>query len=126
MWIPYSTSICTLSILSILSIKRAFGSSNPTVEKLFKPIVQRFPELSTEFSNAATATTEWQNKLTNCRDSCTSFQTLGQVERENAFKSMYYPTYLYIKGLLQRHRSVDPVRPMFIGLSAPQVQTTTC
>lgn len=84
---------------------------------VFIPVVERLPEAAAVLRDDRKVAKMAQDLLANS----TSMQHVPEMERIKQYFEYHIPTYEYLNTLLQRHKAKDPTRPLFIGVSAPQV-----
>jgi hypothetical protein len=106
-----------LGMLSLLSFKAnqfAHALKSTRVLRTFKA---EYPEMEKALSDQRWVE-DTMRKLT-AMSSSLSFST--EADKLIQLGDYYLPVFKYVDALLQRHRSVDSRKPLFIGVSAPQV-----
>jgi hypothetical protein len=89
--------------------------------KLFKELNDKFPEAQQILQNDARMNSMVQELI----DSNNPLAHLSKEEKMSQLANFHVPAYLYVDALLRRHRTKDSTKPIFIGVSAPQVQAGT-
>lgn len=84
---------------------------------IFVPVEEKLPEAALALRDG-TRVAELARRLV---ANSTAMQHISESERTKQYTEYHIPTFEYLNTLLQRHRSKDPIRPMFVGVSAPQV-----
>ena len=85
---------------------------------VLSPVVERLPEAAAVLQDDSKVAKMTQDLLA----SSASMQHVPEKDRAKQYVEYHIPTYEYLSTLLQRHRTKDSARPLFVGVSAPQVQ----
>ena len=107
----FASMICLLLSRSTILIRAARYVS------VFSPVVERLPEAAAVLRDDSKVAKMTQDLLA----SSTSMQHVPEKDRMKQYVEYHIPTYEYLSTLLQRHRAKDSARPLFVGVSAPQV-----
>jgi hypothetical protein len=108
---------CLLGMLLLLSFKAnrfAHALKSTRVLRTFKA---EYPEMERALSDPRWVE-DTMRKLT-AMSSSLSFST--EADKLIQLGDYYLPVFKYVDALLQHHRSVDSRKPLFVGVSAPQV-----
>jgi len=107
-----------LGMIGLLSLRSNVLTTAMRSSSVFAPIESKLPEAS-KILNDEVKVAELVHKLLK---NATSMQHVPEADRAKQFAEYHIPTYEYINTLLQRHRTKDTTKPLFIGVSAPQVK----
>ena len=107
----FASMICLLLSRSTMLIRAARAAS------IFAPVVERLPEAAAVLRDDSKVAKMAQDLLA----SSTSMKHVPEKDRMKQYVEYHIPTYEYLSTLLQRHRTKDSARPLFVGVSAPQV-----
>lgn len=107
----FESMICLLLSRSTILIRAARSVS------VLSPVVERLPEAASVLRDDSKVAKMTQDLLA----SSTSMQHVPEEDRTKQYVEYHIPTYEYLSTLLQRHRAKDSARPLFVGVSAPQV-----
>lgn len=97
---------CCFHLRSIVSTQQA---------PLFQALYQRYPEVESDVQRSGAELFSYLETHS------TILQHLEAEQRQQLFQQLHAPVYAHFKRLYGKHRLSDAHRPMFIGLSAPQV-----
>jgi len=111
----FASMICIFLSRSRMLIKAARSAS------MFSPVEERLPEAAAVLRDHSKVAEMTKDLLA----SSASMQHVPESERAKQYSEYHIPTYEYLSTLLQRHRTKDTARPLFVGVSAPQVQKFT-
>jgi hypothetical protein len=109
--------LCTLGLLTLLAMRSNLFVSAFKSAKLFNALNDKFPEAQQALQNDARMNSIVQKLI----DSSNPLSHLGKEDKLSQLANFHVPVYLYVDALLQRHRTKDSTKPIFIGVSAPQV-----
>lgn len=100
---------CCFHLRSIVS------TQHPPSTPLFQALYQRYPEVESDVQHSGAELFSFLETHS------TILQHLEAEQRQQLFQQLHAPVYAHFKRLYGKHRLTDTSRPLFIGLSAPQV-----
>lgn len=107
-------------MLSLLSMRSNFCVSalRTTGNEIFQPIRAAM----TDYGEALTDKKRLDYLLQQIMNTYSYFDKLPRDERSSLLTSFHMPVYFYVSTMLQRHRKSHTSKPLFLGVSAPQVE----
>lgn len=108
---------CILGMFFIASLKgKAFAEALQGTRALGS-LQRQYPEIEKAMNDK-----KWVDEtIKDIVKMSNPFSNTKEVDRYNKLADFYLPVYKYIDAMLQRHRAIDTKKPLFLGISAPQV-----
>lgn len=110
-------SLIRLGMIGFLTLKSGLFTSALKTAQMFVPISDKYPEVA-QAMKAEAHVKDIVNKLLT---ETTLLRHYSDEDRMRQMQEFHFPTYLYVKTMLQRHRTKETSKPLFLGISAPQV-----
>lgn len=111
-------SFLRLGMVGLLTLRSGLFTSALKTVQLFAPVSTKYPEVA----QALKADAHINDIVAKLVSETTLLGHYSDAERTQQIEQFHLPTYLYVKTLLQRHRTAEHTKPLFVGISAPQVQ----
>lgn len=107
-----------IGMLGAFSYQKALFTASAS-NVMFSPLVSKYPEVGDMLRNTQRNRNLQQSTISN---TAIADSTL----RNELFYNFQLPIYYYVDSLLHRYRSNVPGKPLFFGISAPQVTCIFC
>lgn len=111
---PFIGSWLINSCFYLRSIASTQQQQTPSAP-LFQALYQRYPEVEADVQRSGAELFAYLETHS------TTLKHLEVEQRQQLFQQLHAPVYAHFKRLYGKHRLSDARRPLFIGLSAPQV-----
>lgn len=105
-----------LGVLGMLTLKSGLFTCALKAGQILAPIAAKFPEVE----QAVKAETHIKDLVNRLLSETNLLRQYSDADRMLQMEEFHLPTFLYVKTMLQRHRGKS-TKPLFIGISAPQV-----
>ena len=110
------TALYAVSVFGLFTWKQSLAYST-LPSTTFRPLYNKYPEVEKLYADEP----KMQALFTNFSSKTSFLSHETESKRERQFNELYLPTFLYVNEMFQRHRSAEPNKPLFLGVSAPQV-----